>query len=203
MGKKTVKKPARMHTATDCSLVELALARPGRRSSRALHRTLAGCCVIRPLAPGDHAEWLRMRKALWPERNDDWHAWGMRLLVEQSGSSRVFVYPRRHEIGKLGGFVELLVTDGLEGSLSRPVGRILAWYVDPDLQGIGIGRRLLETAEHWAAERGLREIVSECPLEDSRAQVVCRAAGLQEAERLIRFRKAIRGRPRTRLLSSL
>lgn len=134
----------------------------------------------------DFDEWLRMRLSLWPEHSPD----EMRGEMEAMLSDRtcaVFVTVRR--AGGLGGFIEASQRDYAEGCHSSPVGYIEGWYVDPDLRGQGTGRQLVSAAESWAASQGLREMASDCVLDNLASLKAHLALGYTEVERLIHFRK--------------
>jgi aminoglycoside 6'-N-acetyltransferase I len=145
--------------------------------------------AVRPLELVDHPEWLRLRKALWPDCSDDTHAFEMRLYAEQPEKSRVFVFERRG--GKLGGFLEVSIRDRVDGSFCRRVGYCEAWYVDADLRRRGIGRLLFDAAEKWAVGKGLTELASDCELGDRQSQTIQRAMGFEETFRLVHFLKKL------------
>ena len=56
--------------------------------------------------------------------------------------------------GELVGFVEVALRDWAEGCSTRPVGYIEAWYVEPSHRRLGIGRTLIEAAEHSVHRHG-------------------------------------------------
>jgi len=146
--------------------------------------------TIRPLALTDHAEWLRMRRALWPECSDDVHAYAMRIYSEEPERAQVFVHSRKD--GSLGGFLEVCIRDRVEGSFCRRVGYIQSWYVDPDIRRKRIGRRLFDAAETWARDQGVAEIGSDCGVGNDDSLAMHAAMGFEETSRLAHFLKKIR-----------
>ncbi|HEY5615298.1 MAG TPA: GNAT family N-acetyltransferase, partial [Bacteroidota bacterium] len=97
---------------------------------------------IRPFQQNDRPEILRMRRTLWPDCGDDMHEFEMlQGQLAKPDAYAVFVFAR--ENGSLGGFIEMSIRDRVDGSFSERVGYIEGWYVDPDLRGKGIGRRLV------------------------------------------------------------
>lgn len=144
--------------------------------------------LLRPVEYGDFDEWLRMRLSLWPE-----HSLGeLREEMEAILSDRtnaVFVVVRPN--GVLGGFIEASQRKYAEGCSSSPVGYIEGWYVDPDLRGQDIGRQLVSAAESWAISEGMRELASDCQLENITSLKAHLALGYEEVERLIHFRKLL------------
>jgi aminoglycoside 6'-N-acetyltransferase I len=98
---------------------------------------------IRLLHEGDHAEWERMRTALWPGQTvDDMREWLARpdtvVLIADLGA------------GKLGGFAELGARSVAESCTTSPVAYLEGWYVDPAWRRQGTGAALIAAAESWA-----------------------------------------------------
>lgn len=147
--------------------------------------------TIRPLRHSDHPEWLRLRRALWPDCPVAMHRLEMR---EQSARSR-----RRGVLvldggDRMSGFIELSVRTRVDGSQSDEVGYVEGWYVEPGLRGSGWGRRLIRAAEKWAAARGLTELASDAELANRSSQAAHRATGFHETFRLVHYLKKIRRR---------
>jgi aminoglycoside 6'-N-acetyltransferase I len=119
--------------------------------------------TIRRAANEDRPEWLRMRLALWPEHAPDGHRADIdKILADPMRPA--FVADRAN--GRLGGFLEAGTRVYAEGCESSPVGYIEGWYVDEDLRGQGLGRRLVQAAEAWARAQGLTEMASDTWLEN-------------------------------------
>src|SRR5215207_10191433 len=117
--------------------------------------------TIRPITPEDTAEWMRMRRALWPSCSEERHE----LEIEQLGDGVVLV--AEEQKGSLCGFVEVSIRRAhVEGASSAPVAYLEAWYVDPKFQGQGLGRQLLKHAEQWASNRGFVELASDAELDN-------------------------------------
>jgi GNAT superfamily N-acetyltransferase len=96
------------------------------------------------------------------------------------------------ENGLLSGFAELSIRhDHVTGTTSVPVAYLEGWYVDPDVRGVGIGRRLLEAAEHWAVTRGLKELASDAELENAESIQAHRSCGFIETCRAVHFVKRL------------
>jgi aminoglycoside 6'-N-acetyltransferase I len=139
--------------------------------------------------PGDDAEWLRMRRALWPKSSVEEHRAEMRAIRCNLENAPVFVAVR--DAGSLCGFLEASLRSSADGCSSRPVGYIEGWYVDPDMRQSGVGRVLIEMAEAWAILRGCTEMASDCAIDNRLSQEAHQALGYHEAERLIHFRKSL------------
>lgn len=144
--------------------------------------------VIRPVTPGDIAEWLRLRKALWPNCSDEMHSIEMK---EQSDSADATVFVIDRGNGKLGGFVEVSIRNRVEGSTSGRVGYLEGWYVDPDLRGQGFGRELVAAAERWAATKGMTEMASDAELNNAESVKAHKSLGFKETFRLVHFLKPL------------
>lgn len=145
--------------------------------------------VIRAATKMDFAEWRRMRAALWPDCPDEMHDLEMAEQIH-SNEFAVFIYQRGS--GSLGGFVELSVRKRVDGTVSPQVGYVEGWYVDPDLRGKGIGRRLIAEAEEWAKQMGFTELASDAELENERSIRAHGALGFRETFRLVHFVKLLK-----------
>lgn len=145
--------------------------------------------TLRPLRRTDHREWLRLRRALWPDCPAAMHRLEMQEQATRSRSRAVLVVDRGPG---LGGFIELSVRTRVDGSLSPRVAYVEGWYVDPDLRHRGWGRRLIRAAERWAAARGLTELASDAELARRSSQAAHRATGFRETFRLVHFVKKVR-----------
>jgi aminoglycoside 6'-N-acetyltransferase I len=143
---------------------------------------------IRLLTAHDHAEWRRMRLALWPDLSPE----NLKAEMDEISSDPlmpVFVIVRPD--GYLGGFLEAALRPWADGCDTHPVGYIEGWYVDPDLRCQGWGGKLVQTAEAWAASQGCREMASDCELDNHTSFQAHLALGYEETLRTIHFRKTI------------
>jgi len=133
-----------------------------------------------------------MRTMLFPDSRpdeiDDWFD-----CAEEGGTVHVgavvFVADRGN--GKLAGFVEVSVRDYAEGCETTPVAFLEGWYVDPDVRRQGVGKKLVDAAESWAKEQGLREIASDTEIENTISFKAHSALGYREVERQICFKKSL------------
>jgi aminoglycoside 6'-N-acetyltransferase I len=145
---------------------------------------------IRPLQPRDQLEWARLRRALWSDCSEAMHACEMEEYANNAGTRAVFVSAR--EDGRLGGFAEVSIRDRVDGSLCARVACLEGWFVEPDLRGKGIGRKLVEASERWAAARGLMEIASDAELSNTVGLKAHEALGFRETFRLVHFLKRLK-----------
>src|ERR1043166_4182503 len=132
--------------------------------------------TIRPSIPHDQPERIRMRYALWPDCSPGRHLPEIQQLAEGEGTGVAFVAVRAN--GSLCGFAEVTIRrDHVDGAASVPVAYLEGWYVDPDLRGRGIGRKLLEEVEKWATSHGLSELASDAELDNESGIVAHMSCG--------------------------
>jgi aminoglycoside 6'-N-acetyltransferase I len=144
--------------------------------------------IVRPVAPTDRTEWLRMRLSLWggtaEEHTHDLDAYfatpqsGVTFVVESTG-------------GGLCGFIEVSLRNYAEGCTTSPIAYIEGWYVDAESRRRTLGTRLVQAAEAWARHQGLKEIASDTQLENAISIQAHQVLGYEEVERLVFFRKAL------------
>jgi putative acetyltransferase len=152
---------------------------------------------VRPVYRPDQAEWVRMRTALWSDDGENEHAREVTAFFatntfrwsESFLSWKIFVAER--PAGGLCGFVEASIRPLVDGCTTRPVGYVEGWYVDPDARRQGIGRKLVEAAERWAAMQGCKEMASDAHLGNTVSHESHKALGFEEGNRLVHFRKAL------------
>jgi aminoglycoside 6'-N-acetyltransferase I len=143
---------------------------------------------VRPYRPTDHAEWLRMRRALWPEiapadEADDAAAWLARA------DTAVIVAAR--DGARLAGFVEVGERSYADGCDTSPVAYLEGWWVDADVRRQGVGAALVAAAVAWARSRGHRELASDALLENTVSHRAHEALGFVEVERVVKFRLSL------------
>jgi aminoglycoside 6'-N-acetyltransferase I len=137
----------------------------------------------------DVDEWLRMRRALWPQCPDAEHRDEIDAILAKTDGIETFVWVR--DDGRLGGFLEATLRLGAEGCDSSPVGYIEGWYVDNDMRRRGVGGDFVRAAEVWARERGCAEMASDTEVENRLSQTAHEKLGYEAVERLVHFRKRL------------
>lgn len=144
---------------------------------------------VRAASAADCAEWGRLRRALWPECTGPRSRLEMR---EQLGDPQKFgVLVLDCGQGRLGGFVELALREGVDGAARETTAYLEGWYVEPALRGRGWGRKLIAAAERWASRRGMIELASDAELANSASIAAHAALGFRETFRVVQFIKRL------------
>lgn len=144
---------------------------------------------VRLLRPEDRDEWLRLRKALWPDIADEEQHQEMADLDRDAANQPVFVAQADDASARLCGLIEVSIRTSAPGCVTDRIGYLEAWYIDPEWRGRGVGRLLAEAAEAWARERGCTEMASDTTPDYPASPAAHAALGYQEVERC--FRKVL------------
>ena len=142
---------------------------------------------IRSYETNDFAEWLRMRRALWPEIIGDDESLDATLWLARADAT-VIVAVRPGEVG-LAGFLEIGSRCYADGCRTSPVAFLEGLFVDEDVRRQGIGAALVRAGEQWARDHGFLELASDALLSNTISHRAHMALGFAEVERAIRFRK--------------
>jgi aminoglycoside 6'-N-acetyltransferase I len=145
--------------------------------------------TIREIVESDRDDWVRLREALWPGSLSDHEAETRNYFDSRLNAPIVFV---AEADGRLVGFLELDYRKYAPGCTSSPVPFIEGWYVEPPLQGRGIGRALVQAAEAHARAAGHHEIASDAEIENTTSIAAHLALGYEEIERVVCFRRSLR-----------
>lgn len=144
---------------------------------------------IRPYEPSDDAEWLRMRRVLWPHDTVEAEQIDMATWLARPDTA-VLVADRGNGRG-LAGFAEVGTRLYADGCDTSPVAYLEGWYVDRDVRRRGIGAALVRAAEVWARQRGYQEFASDALLDAIDSQRAHESLGFIEVERAVRYRKRL------------
>jgi len=158
--------------------------------SRKTRNQTASPPTIRAASNADRTEYARLRQALWPDCKGARAALEMREQLSKRRKFGVLVIDRGD--GRLGGFVELALRDGVDGALREVTAYLEGWYVDRDLRGSGWGRKLIVAAERWARARGMVELASDTELWNKAGAAAHTAVGFRESGRVVQFLKRLR-----------
>lgn len=141
---------------------------------------------IRASGAEDRDELVRMRTALWPDSS----AAEVDELLRRSGAAYVVLVAERPE-GGLGGFAEVGTRPYAEGCASSPVAYLEGIWVDAELRRGGLALALVGAAADWARARGLKELASDALIENQVSLDFHAAAGFEEVERIVCFRRDV------------
>lgn len=145
--------------------------------------------TIRPAAPADAPDWIRMRTALWPDSPAD-HPPEIERFFDEAGAEMLTLVAE-NPAGGLCGFLEAGTRPYAEGCLTSPVGYIEGWWVDPGSRRRGVGRLLVAAAEDWARGLGLEEIASDADVANALGRSAHRALGYAETQQIVCYRKSL------------
>lgn len=91
------------------------------------------------------------------------------------------------------GFAEArLRADPVNGAEETPAAFLEGIFVAPESRRRGIGRALIAAAEAWAKAIGRNELISDALLDDDAGRALRQAAGFEERERVVFYRKRLR-----------
>ena len=134
--------------------------------------------------------WLSLRSSLWPDGTEAEHLRYMADALDRGHCVRVALAPD----GSAVGFVEASRrVDYVNGTSTSPVAFLEGLYVTPSARRQGVARSLVAEVERWAAAQGCSELASDSPIENVTAHAAHRALGFQETERVVYFRRVVRG----------
>jgi aminoglycoside 6'-N-acetyltransferase I len=144
--------------------------------------------TIREIVESDRVDWVRLRDALWPGSLSDHDAETREYFEKPRQAPIVFVAEIDRRIV---GFLELDYRKYAPGCRSSPVPFVEGWYVEPALQGRGIGRALVNAAHARVRAEGHHEIASDAELENAGGIAAHLALGYEEVERVVCFRRSL------------
>jgi aminoglycoside 6'-N-acetyltransferase I len=137
----------------------------------------------------DRNDWLRLRRALWPDTTLQEHEHAVERFLAGDRHEPAEVLMAFNDRDDAIGFVELSIHNIVDSCETDRVGYLEGWYVVPERRGQGLGAALVAAAERWARERGCREFASDAALDNEESQRAHVALGFVETGRSVTFRK--------------
>jgi|SRR5262245_12180918 len=146
--------------------------------------------IVERCTPERLEDWVRMRKALWPDETLEQHRRYATSLLGRPDDA--IVYLACEESGDSIAFAEAtLRRDYVNGCGSSPVGFLEGIYVHPTHRKRGFARLLCQTLEEWARRMGCSEFASDVLLTNELGQLVHRALGFNETDRVVIYSKRL------------
>jgi aminoglycoside 6'-N-acetyltransferase I len=146
---------------------------------------------VRAATPADKQDWLRMRRALWPEDAGDSHAREIDEFFAGRLNMPLEVLLASDEKGNAVGFAELSIRPYAEDCETDRVAYLEGWYVEPHARRQGVGRALVVAAERWAKAQGCTEFGSDALIDNHASAAAHRAVGFTETVQIRCFRKTL------------
>jgi aminoglycoside 6'-N-acetyltransferase I len=143
--------------------------------------------TVRAYQKSDLAEWLRMRRALWPELALEDEVSDARAWLERADA--IVIVAARASGAALAGFVEIGARAYADGCYTTPIAFLEGWFVDEDVRRRGVGAALVRAGEEWARQHGYRELASDALLSNTTSHGAHASLGFTEVERVVRYRK--------------
>lgn len=147
--------------------------------------------MVWPAREADALPWLEMRRALWPEEDQELLALDVRKYFAGQEPMLHMVLLAFDPRGRAVGFAELNIRPYAEGCETDRVAYLEGWYVAPDTRRQGVGSALIRAAEDWGRVQGCTEFASDALLENEVSAAAHEALGFAEVERIRCFRKAL------------
>ena len=109
--------------------------------------------LVRSATRADLDAWVRMRRALWPDPNDD-HPREAQQFFDGRLRNLLEVLLAFDASGRAVGFAELSIRNCAEGCVTDRIGYLEGWYVEPEVRRQGVGRARSRRPKHGPAGRG-------------------------------------------------
>ena len=146
--------------------------------------------AVTAATPGDKADWLAMRVALWPEGSEDDHAADIESFDWSAAAPTCLI--ARDTNGTTLGFAEAdLRHDYVNGCETSPAAFLEGIFVRPEARGTGVARALVAAVEAWARQQGCSELASDSEIGNTPAHAMHAALGFDETQRVVYFRKVL------------
>ncbi len=154
----------------------------------------AGLIRVEPCTRQSLAEWVALRRELWPQATLEEHSREAQGLLSEPGQATAFL--AISEEGTVVAFAEAALRhDYVNGCTTSPVAFLEGIYVDPAYRKQGIARLLCKAVEDWAIGLGCSELASDVELQNTASQNMHAAIGFEETERVVYYRKPLSTSP--------
>ena len=145
---------------------------------------------IEQCTPQTRPAWLRQRRLLWPDLNDEDNTRDAARLTADTDRYAVFV--ATNEANKVLGFAEVSIRrDFVNGCDSSPVLFLEGLFVEPNSRRKGLARTLVDQVAEWGRENGCTAYASDALLDNAESHAMHAALGFAETERVVYFRRPL------------
>ena len=144
--------------------------------------------MVRKATADDNRILAEMAVLMWDSHTVDALASEFEETLKDEHSAFFIKYTNSMPVG----FAQCgLRTDYVEGTETTPVGYLEGIFVKADYRKCGYAKELLRACEMWAKDMGCTEFASDCELDNVDSLKFHMAAGFEEANRIICFKKTL------------
>lgn len=148
---------------------------------------------IMQASPADVPSVAALRHALWPDAPlDELFVEARDLIHDQGRNAAVFLAFADNHASAVGMAEVTLRSDYVNGCEGNRIAFLEGVYVAPTHRRQGVAQALVQAAEQFGQRRGCTEFASDALLDNEASHAFHAAAGFQETERVVYFRKLIR-----------
>jgi len=133
-------------------------------------------------------EWTNMALALFPESTfEEEFELNQKVLDSESEIGALYYQDDAYV-----GYMHLAIrNDYVNGTDTSPVVFVEAIYVSPEYRKQAIASAFINYAENYAKEKGIKQLASDCLIENQVSEIFHKRCGFVEKERVICFVKDI------------
>jgi len=137
---------------------------------------------------GNLKEWTNLAVLLFPESSfEEEYQFHQEILTSEKEIGYLYLLDNQYV-----GFMNISIrNDYVNGTETSPVVYIEAIYVLPEYRKKGIGLEFIQHAEAVAREMGIKELASDCIIDNALSEKFHKGCGFEEKERVICFVKKV------------
>jgi aminoglycoside 6'-N-acetyltransferase I len=143
---------------------------------------------LTPATRRDAEAWLVMRRDLYSDVDDAFHALEMDLILSSDDRACLLV---RAPDDEAVGFIEITLRNAVDGCLGGPVGYIEGIYLIPSWRGLGLGPAMVDAVAEWFRTQGCRAMATDAEIDNEDAQQFWNDLGFEETYRIVQYRKSL------------
>ncbi|WP_108124260.1 GNAT family N-acetyltransferase [Saccharospirillum mangrovi] len=139
---------------------------------------------IRIAQSADLDAWADLRLALWPWNEREDLLQGSRVMLDNAHEVAFIAWQDDQPIGLIEGQIR-------RGDDAQLYGHVEGWYVVDAARGKGVGGKLMDALSQWFLHHHIRTLFSDTIPDYPLSPAAHRAAGFEEVDRIIIFRKRL------------